>query len=185
MMKTNEKWKKIPGFENYSVSDLGRVRNDTTGKMLSISSDKDGYQVCYCFNNGKRKTFRIHQLVAKAFIPNPNNYGTVDHITPDKKDNRVENLMWLSAEENSRKFQLEQITEEQKKVRSDNCKKMQEKAIESTSKPVMCIETGIVYSSICECSRKTGIYQSEISRVLQNKRNSAKGYHFILVEKEE
>ena len=62
---------------------------------------------------------------------------------------------------------------------------MQGKAIESTSKPVMCIETGIIYSSICECARKTGIYQSEISRVLQNKRNSAKGLHFVLVEKEE
>lgn len=184
-MKIKEQWKKIQGFENYSVSNLGEVRNDISGKKISISSDKDGYQVCYCFNNGKRKTFRIHQLVARAFIPNPNNYETVDHIKPDKKDNRVVNLMWLSAEENSRKFQLEQITEEQKKVRSNNCKKMQEKAYKSTSKPVKCVETNIIYPSICECARKMGIYQSEISRVLQDKRRSAKGYHFEFTDKEE
>lgn len=50
---------------------------------------------------GKSKTFRVHRLVAEAFIPNPNNLSDVDHIDENKNNNSVENLRWLSHKENS------------------------------------------------------------------------------------
>lgn len=185
MTKTNEQWKKIQGFENYSVSDLGRVRNDTTGKIISIYHDKGNYSMVYLFDNGKRKAFRVHQLVARMFIPNPNNYETVNHIDTNHDNNRVDNLEWLSVGENSRRFQLEQISEEQRERRRNHCYKMYARAQEVNGKGIKCKETGVVYPSISECSRQMGIGSSSISRAVNGLIESTKGYHFEFTEKEE
>jgi hypothetical protein len=84
-----EIWKKIDGFETYSVSNKGRVRNDVTGRVLKPSSVR-GYQLVMLCPG--RKMTRVHRLVAQAFIPNPDNLPQVNHINEDKTDNRVENL---------------------------------------------------------------------------------------------
>ena len=65
-----EQWKKIEGYENYSVSNMGRVRNDGTGKVLKPEVERDGYYRVTLYP-GKKK-FKIHRLVSIAFIPNPN-----------------------------------------------------------------------------------------------------------------
>lgn len=184
-MKIKEQWKKIQGFENYSVSNLGEVRNDISGKKISISHDKGNYSMVYLFDNGKRKAFRVHQLVARMFIPNPENYETVDHIDTDHDNNRIDNLRWLPVGENSRRFQLEQISEEQRERRRINCYKMYAKAQEVNGKGIKCKETGVVFPSISECSRQMGISSSNISKVVNGLRESAKGYHFEFVDKEE
>lgn len=184
-MKTNEQWKKIQGFENYSVSDLGRVRNDTTGKIISIYHDKGNYSMVYLFDNGKRKAFRVHQLVARMFIPNPNNYETVNHIDTNHDNNEVSNLEWLSVGENSRRFQLEQISEEQRERRRNHCYKMYARAQEVNGKGIKCKETGIIYPSISECSRQMGIGSSSISRAVNGLIESTKGYHFEFTDDKE
>lgn len=69
----------------------------TSPKLLKGTIDKGGY-VIYSFTEGKRKG---HRLVAETFIPNPNNLSCVNHLDENKKNNRVENLMWCTNKENT------------------------------------------------------------------------------------
>lgn len=90
----------IDGTEtNYSVSDSGEIRNDTTGKFLKVT-DKGTVQIQV---NGKGTNRRVARIVATAFIPNPNNYEYVIYINGDSTDNRIENLKWISKEENGQR----------------------------------------------------------------------------------
>lgn len=91
-----EIWKKINGYGDYSVSSVGRIRNDRTGTIRKLQVyTKDYYSVRL---NGKN--LLVHRLVAMAFIDNPENKPDVDHINGDRKDNRIENLRWVTAREN-------------------------------------------------------------------------------------
>lgn len=90
----------IDGTEtNYSVSDSGEIRNDTTGKFLKVT-DKGTVQIQV---NGKGTNRRVARIVATAFIPNPNNYEYVIYINGNSTDNRIENLKWISKEENGQR----------------------------------------------------------------------------------
>ena len=102
----NEIWKTIENYETYSVSDLGRVRNDTTGKILKGGKDNCGYLIVTLCKNGEKKKPFIHRLVARAFIPNPEIKGMVDHNDNDKTNNLLENLRWATNGENMRNTQL-------------------------------------------------------------------------------
>ena len=105
-----EIWKDIQGYEqDYQVSNLGRVRSIKFGKAKILKQNKIGlfrrgnpyYAVNLC-SLGKSKKFLIHKLVAKAFIPNPQNKPYVDHHpNRDTLCNNVENLRWATTEQNS------------------------------------------------------------------------------------
>jgi hypothetical protein len=94
-----EIWKKIEGYENYSVSTYGRVRNKR-GKELS-PININGYNYVSLVNGNIYKKCRIHRLVAQAFIPNPNNYPVVNHKDEDKSNNHIDNLEWCTIEYNT------------------------------------------------------------------------------------
>lgn len=102
-IKTLYDWRDIKGYENkYQVNQFGHVRNVITNKRLYGSPDpRQGYLRVDLRKNGVRKTYRIHRLVAEAFIPNSDNYDTVDHIDFNRTNNNVLNLRWMSLEENS------------------------------------------------------------------------------------
>lgn len=90
-----EEWKTVEDRPNYSISNIGRIRNDKTGLILRTRFDKDGYKDIGLDHPGKKRIWRrIHRLVANAFLPNPKNYPIVNHINGIKDDNRVENLEW-------------------------------------------------------------------------------------------
>lgn len=93
-----ENWRAIEGYEGiYEVSDLGRVRNVKTGRILRPGNDKDGYMlVVLCFS-GKPKSFRLHRLVAQAFIPNPLDLPQINHKDENKTNNYADNLEWCDA----------------------------------------------------------------------------------------
>ena len=95
-----EIWRKIDGYENYSVSSEGRVRNDKTGKILKGISNGKGYKYVTLCKNGKKKNFLVHQLVAQVFLLNHENKPFVDHINCVRDDNRIENLRWCSQKDN-------------------------------------------------------------------------------------
>lgn len=91
--------KDIINFENYQISDDGRVWSKNRNKYLK-PIDVNGYKKVSLYKNGKLHQRLIHRLVAEAFIPNPNAYEEINHINEDKSDNRVENLEWCTSSYN-------------------------------------------------------------------------------------
>lgn len=85
---------------NYEVSDDGKVRNIKTGKILKYWIDRDGYYRTTISINKKSYHTGTHRFVAIAFIPNPDNLPEVNHKNGKKWDNRVENLEWVTTQEN-------------------------------------------------------------------------------------
>ena len=109
-----EKWKAIEKYEGfYEVSNLGKVRSinrlvtytngkkaNHRGNILKQTKAHNGYlRVCLSKNNEK-KSFQVHSLVAKAFVPKPKGKNQVNHLNEIKTDNRHVNLNWLTAKEN-------------------------------------------------------------------------------------
>ena len=101
-----EVWKDIKGFEGlYMVSNIGnvkRLKNEKAflEKLIGRSVDRYGYVKRVLCKQGKLKNFTEHRLVATAFIENPENKSTINHINGIKTDNRVENLEWNTNLEN-------------------------------------------------------------------------------------
>ena len=111
-----EIFKDVKGYEGYyEISNLGRVRSTSyKGKrILKPAITKNGYlNVVFCINQKKEHKL-IHRLVAETFIPNINNYSTVNHKDENKLNNCVENLEWLSVEDNNRYSNSKMLTKEQ------------------------------------------------------------------------
>ena len=101
-----ETFRFIKGFENYSVSNFGNVKNNKTGKVLKPGINSHGYYIVSLCSDGKTYTKRIHKLVAESFIPNPFNKQFVDHINNSKLDNNVRNLRYVTNQENQMNSKL-------------------------------------------------------------------------------
>lgn len=103
-----EIWKNIPGLGTYQASNLGRIRNNKpiaskTAKRkecLKTKVSRRGYEEVSISIDGKPYTKLVHRLIAITFIDNPENKPEVDHIDSNKLNNRVDNLRWVTREEN-------------------------------------------------------------------------------------
>jgi len=93
-------WKVVSGYDRYEVSSDGNVRRISTGRILKKHPDLDGYYRVGLYQNRKQKSFKISRLVALNFIPNPENKREVNHKNGDKGNDCVENLEWVTPEEN-------------------------------------------------------------------------------------
>lgn len=138
-------WKDIKGYEGiYQIDEYGTVKSlqrTRIGKagstvivperILKQKTDKDGYKEVTLSDNGKMKYFRVHRLVAEAFIPNPNAYPVINHLDENPANNHISNLEWCTCSYNTRY------------------------SIYKVSHKISC--NGVEYPSIRECSRELNI----------------------------
>ena len=99
---TIEHWASIDGYLNYQVSWWGRVTNTNTGRILKPGTSGPGYQFVMLSKNGKGKIHYIHKLVAREWVPNPEEKKCVDHRDGDRTNNHLENLRYATHSENNR-----------------------------------------------------------------------------------
>ena len=168
----------------YQVSNLGRIKSlarkskHSRGyiahykeKILAPASIK-GYLVVNLSKDRSNKRYYIHRLVASAFIPNPDNLPEVNHKDENKTNNSADNLEWCTHKHNSNHG-----TRPNRISKSNTNNK-------STSKPVLCVETGIIYASVHEAGRQMNLDFSQIATVCRGYRNrkTYAGYHWKFVK---
>lgn len=91
----------IEGYDGkYLVTSDGEIYSEFTKQRKTTEITKNGYERITLWKRGAGKHFSVHRLVAKAFIPNPNNYNEVNHIDGNKTNNNVSNLEWCNASQN-------------------------------------------------------------------------------------
>ena len=96
--------KNVVGYEGiYGITSCGKVWSYKRKKFLTPGVNNKGYLYVNLCKDGKVKKYKIHRLVAEAYIPNPNNLPQVDHIDNDKAHNYVNNLQWITNRDNVRK----------------------------------------------------------------------------------
>ena len=143
-------------FKGYAITSCGKVWSYKTNRFLSPGKNHKGYlSVWLTDGRGHGRTVTIHRLVALAYIPNPNNLETVDHIDNYKEHNYINNLQWMTRGENKSK---------------------------SWSKAVYCVELDKTFKSGAAAAKELGLDSSKISLVCNGKRNKTGGYHFKFVE---
>lgn len=169
-----EIFKEIEGYENYQISNLGNVKSlnyKRTGKdkILKPIKDKKGYLMVNLCKQAKSKTYKIHRLVAQAFLPNQNNLPQVNHKDEDKQNNAASNLEWCTNKYNSNYGTRNQ------RVGKSNINHTKR------SKQVLCVENGVIYPSTMELQRQLGLPQQNISHCCNGKRKTCGGFHWCYV----
>lgn len=140
----------------YWVSNLGRIKN-SKGKILTPRLSSNGYYNIGLYKNGKCKAKTIHRLVAETFLDNPDNKPEVNHKDENRLNNQSSNLEWCDRKYNQHYGH----------------------ALQKISKPVQCVETGVIYPSISEASRKNNIPIANIYKVCVGQRHTAGGFHWV------
>lgn len=171
-----ERWKAIKDYEGlYEVSNQGRIKRvsgwkgqngayiQASGIIGENNIKKNGYKGVVLCKNGKCKSFLIHRLVAQTFIPNPHNLPQVNHIDGDKTNNCVENLEWVTPQQNVRHA----FDKGLKKPHSQR------------SIIAILPEGKIHFSSISECSRSLHICISAICQHCQDNKPYKRKIYFM------
>lgn len=149
-------WKSIAGYEGYQVSNTGDVRN-ANGQVLKPCAGASGYLTLHLYRNGHRSTVYVHRIVAEAFCPHDESLHEVNHKDGDKQNNHASNLEWCTRKDNL--------------LHSYYVLKQHVKAVK-------CIETGIVYPSIHEAARQTGMHRSAIALCCDGRQKKTRGFHW-------
>lgn len=168
MISLAEEWRDIPGWEGmYQVSNLGRVRAIRV-KVLNPYKTRTGYLVATLWNGAEPTRHGVHRFVAQAFIPNPAGKEQVNHINGDKSDNRVENLEWVTSQENN----------------LHRCRVLGGGGGRA-KRPVVCLDTGEWFPSMTAAGKATGTPAHYILKVCKHQRNSTQGRRWAYAEEVE
>lgn len=175
-----EIWRDIEGYEGkYQVSNEGRVKalawkgngiGCSQNEHILRQNDLRGYKRVGLSKEGVVKWYSVHRLVAKAFIPNPNNYPVIDHINTIRDDNRVENLRWTTPKENNQN-PLTKAKHIGKLInREDQSKRVAQYTIDG--------KLIRIYNSISETS-KYGFSFGCVARCASGERKTHKGFRWL------
>lgn len=173
-----ELWKEVEGTNGaLLVSNSGRVKSLLrNGRILKPTQDSKGYLRLRVTINREKRSYKVHRLVAMAFVDNPDGKPQVNHINGDKTDNRASNLEWVTNKENAHHA-----------IKNGLWDSVFEGAIledERRKKPIiaLCIKTGesVEFDSVAEAERFIG--SRHVTDVLKGKRTKAKGYTFAYKE---
>jgi len=171
-----EVWKPIKGYEFYEVSNLGRVKSlerfvkkkfgerIVVKKIIKQSEDGAGYYQVVIYRNNSKKTFRVHRLVADAFIENHDNKRCVNHKDGNKKNNFWKNLEWATHKENSQHAWMNGLK---------NTDHLERKVAQIKDGKVV-----RVWKSQSEVDRRLNIKQGNISKCCLGKRIIAGGFQW-------
>ena len=188
-----EIWKDVPGYEGiYQVSSYGRIKSlkrvimrkdgkpyTQVEKILKPGTNHKGYLGCSFRKNFVAKPVIVHRLVALAFIDNPNNLPQVNHKDGNKKNNRVENLEWITNYDNMQHSIITGIRNV-KKI-TDNLKKVNSRKVNQYDSNGTFIKT---WNSIKDIQMELKIPNQNICQVCQGKRKRAHNYIFKYVDAE-
>ena len=160
-----EIWKDIKDYEGlYQVSNLGRVKRITTGRVLKPLKHANGYLMVKLSKNSIVYTKTVHRLVAEAFIPNPEHKSEINHIDENKTNNNVSNLEWMTRKEN---INHGTRTERMSKTQSIPIIAINIKTGESKE-----------FYGARECARQLGLTHGNITSVLKGRYKQTGGYTF-------
>lgn len=173
-----EQWKVVPGTDGaLEVSSEGRIKSNLRdGRILKATSDQKGYLRLRVTINRQKHSYKVHRLVAQAFVDNPQGRPQVNHKDGNKQNNRAENLEWVTNKDNAHHAMRNGLW---KNVLAASLK-------ENASRKKPIIATDIVtgeskeYSSISDAEREIG--SRHITDVLKGKRRQAKGFTFVYKE---
>lgn len=186
-----EQWKNIEGYEGlYQVSNYGRVRSLDRyvkhskggqkllkGKEVKTRINKTtGYIEVGLSKDGKQTYHTIHRLIARAFIPNPNNLPVINHIDGCKINNSIDNLEWCTQQYN---IQHSFNTGLSKNNMTQEISSLGNKA---HRRKVRCIEDDIIFDSVKDAANYCGVDSARITVVCKGRRKTVKGKHFEYVE---
>ena len=152
--------------------------------LKSKISKHHGYkEVTLCNGFGGKKSFRVHRLIALAFLDNPNNYPAVNHIDGNKLNNAVNNLEWCTTKHNN----LHSFRVLKRKASKPNLGKFGRES--SNNKAIIQYDKNGVfvaeYETIREAGKKLNISDSHISSVAKGKRKTCAGFIWKYKIKEE
>lgn len=186
-----EIWKDCPHYAGYfQVSNLGRVKRLESSRvgrdgkrylvderLMTPQVKRDGYCYVSITLNGETHYPAVHRLVAKTFLDNPDDKPEVNHIDRDTKNNRADNLQWVTREEN-----MQHWFKTARKFRGnfylDPARKRSGYEIEQYDTSGKFIAR---FSSVSQASRDLGIGQTNIHRVLRGERRTAGGFVWKMV----
>ena len=148
-----EIWKDIIGYEGlYQISSYGRVMSTVYDKprIMKQSTDGRGYPVIRLVKNSKKWTGSVHRLVAVAFIDNPENKSTVNHINEIKSDNNVTNLEWLTNTENINYGNRNKLVSDKLK-KSVTCTTLNDVVLFKVDSIQECVKLGFNHTCVSLC----------------------------------
>lgn len=161
-------WRDVPGYEgSYQVSNLGEARSMRTNppRLLKPWRHPAGYVCVTLHHAAKKKKQLVHRLVAKAFLPNPEDKPQVNHKNGDKVDNNVNNLEWCDNRENAHHSAYTLGNEST-----------------IAKRPVVCLDTRQTFPSVAEAARAVGGCNQNIVKCCQGKRRKHKGLRWAYAE---